>query len=816
MSLTGRTILHYKVGEPLGKGGMGEVYLAEDTRLGRSVALKFLRPSYEADPESRQRLMQEARAASILRSPHVAVTYDIAEHDGAIFIVMEHVEGELLSERLERGPLAVGEAIDFGMQVADALDEAHTHGIVHRDVKTSNLIVTQRGLLKVLDFGLAKFIGSGSAASNLAITMEHTAAGVVLGTVSYMSPEQALGRPVDHRTDLFSLGVVLFEMLAGKLPFEGNAATEVIDRILHQDPPSLARLDHRVTRPLESIVRKALAKDQAHRYPTARQLYLDLQWLAREQESGQLSITGGLRPSDPYFGMLGNGLARPIEVVAPAPDPEDHVAVITFSNITGESGDDWIGSGIAETVTADLAGVHGLSVIGRARIFEVFKGFNDPEGPSLDQQLAIEVGRRVGASWIVGGGYQRIGQLVRITAELVDVRSGALLKNVKIDGEIEKIFELQDKIVYELLQGLNLKPGRSDVAQIEHVETQSVEAYESYSRGMMSLRAATRDSLDRAIYLFEKAIEQDANYASAWAALGAAYSLKGAFLTFPELIDKAIECERRAIGLDPRHASAYGWLGMAFTNMGRYDEAIEATQEALRLDPKNAAAHAALGRAYWVGKAMLDEAVAELELAATLNPEGGYAFLQLGFLQAIRGRYVEAEAACRRAIELQEQQRSGSEGLQILGAYTRLGYVYYLQGRYDDAIRQYESGLAFLATSDHLLRDRTLIEINHKIGAAHLRKGSTVEAERYFETAIKRFKVQRAKGADDPFTKYYVAALYGLRGDGDRATKYLGETFEKLRAINSLRAGRDPDFDGVRDHPAFRRLLDPSSVTSAP
>ena len=639
MSLSGKTILHYRVVERLGIGGMGEVYRAEDTRLGRSVALKFLPPSSAADPESRGRLMQEARAASILRSPHVVVTYDIAEHDGAIFIVMEHVEGELLSERLERGALAIGEAIDFGMQVADALDEAHANGIVHRDIKSSNLIVTERGLLKVLDFGLAKFMETANtASSSLAITMGQTAVGVILGTVSYMSPEQALGRPVDQRTDIFSLGVVIYEMLAGSLPFDGSSATEVIDRILHQEPPALARLDRKIPRAVESIVRKALAKDLTFRYSNARQLQLDLQWLSREHDTSQLRKTGGLRPSDPYFGMLGNGLARPIEIVAPTPDPEEHVAVMTFSNITGESADDWVGSGIAETVTADLTGVHGLSVISRARVFEVLKDSSDPQQSSVDRDVAIEVGRRLGAAWVLGGGYQRIGNLVRITAELVDARTGTLLKNVKIDGQIEQIFELQDKIVYELLEGLNLKPGRSDVAQIEHVETHSVEAYENYSRGMMNLRAATRDSLDRAIYLFEKAIEQDSGYAAAWAGLGAAYGLKGSFLSFPELIEKAIECARRAISLDPRHANAYSWLGMAFVSTGRYDEAIEATREAIRLDPKNASAHSALGRAYWVGKGMIDEAITELERAATLNPEAGYAHLQLGFSPRDPGR----------------------------------------------------------------------------------------------------------------------------------------------------------------------------------
>ncbi|HEX8184980.1 MAG TPA: serine/threonine-protein kinase, partial [Blastocatellia bacterium] len=265
---------HYKILSKIGAGGMGEVYLAEDTRLGRQVALKFLPASYQYDPDRRERFFKEARTASALRSPYIAAIYDIGEHEGASFIVMEFVEGELLSTKLARGPLGVCDAIDIAMQIADALDEAHSLGIIHRDIKSSNLIITERGLVKVLDFGLAKITGNiapvtGSDSDNSGPTTrlgQETITGVVLGTVSYMSPEQSLGRTVDGRSDIFSLGVVVSEMLTGRLPFTGDSATEVIDKIVNQEPPAIARFNYSVPHELERIVRKSIEKNPDYRY----------------------------------------------------------------------------------------------------------------------------------------------------------------------------------------------------------------------------------------------------------------------------------------------------------------------------------------------------------------------------------------------------------------------------------------------------------------------------------------------------------------------------------------------------------------------
>jgi non-specific serine/threonine protein kinase len=812
--MTGKIVLHYRIGERLGGGGMGEVYLAEDTRLGRQVALKFLPASYQYDSDRRERFFREARTASALRSPYIAAIYDIGEYEGASFIVMEYVEGQLLSAKLDRGPLAVCEAIDVAMQIADALDEAHSLGIIHRDIKSSNLIITERGLVKVLDFGLAKIVahaasGVETESQNSGPTArlgQETVTGVVLGTVSYMSPEQALGRSIDSRSDIFSLGVVTYEMLTGRLPFTGDSLTEVIDKIINQEPPAIARFNYSVPHELERIIRKTLEKDPDYRYQAVREMYIDLRNLRRDLESNKRTGNMTSQPTEHQpTAMLSE--SKPLAGGVTSPRLENAVAVITFSNITKEPADDWIGSGIAETVTADLKKIRGLSVIGRERIFEALKDLNSGQLAELDEKSGIDIGRSLGAAWILAGGYQRIGEMIRITARLIEVVTGEILKTVKIDGRITEIFDLQDKIVYELSRGLNLQLGTSEITEIERDETLSVEAYENFSRGMMNLRTGSRDSLDRAIHFFEKAVELDPNYASAWTGLGAIYDLKGQFLGIPELSHKAIELEKKALELNPRLSHAHQFLGGAYISIGRYDEAIEAIKEAMRLEPNNAGAHAALARAYWVGKGMVDEGIAELEHAIAINPQAGYAYLQLVFLHTLRGNFDRAEAVARQAIELQERYISGKEGLQIVGAHSRLGYVYYRQGRYDDAVSEYKRELEFLLTSDHALRGRTLIEIDQKMGAAFLRKGMGEEADRHFKSGLHRFQTLTGKGADDPFTKYYISNLHALRGDTDRAIKYLEESLAHLREINTLRARTDPDFESIRNDPRFQKLV---------
>ena len=792
MPSTGSTVQHYEIEDRIGAGGMGEVFRARDTRLGREVALKFIAPPYRGDPDRRARLLKEARAASALRSPAVATTFDIGEEGPDLFIVMELVDGEPLSDRISRGPISVPVVLHMASQIADALDEAQTLGIVHRDIKSANLIMTPRGRVKILDFGLAKMTGDGPGPGADQPTMAATQLGMVVGTVAYMSPEQAMGKAVDHRSDLFSLGVVLYEALTARLPFSGDTLAAVVDQIVRQEPPALARLNYDIPTRLEDIVRRLLAKMPSARYQSARELLVDIKTLRADLELDSPSVSSHALSS----------------ATRAASVPSNVVAVVPFANITREPEDDWIGSGIAETVTADLKTIRGLTVLGRERVFDALRHLGSSDSGNLDERVSIDVGRQLRARWLVTGGYQRLGPMIRITARAVDVESGTVVRTVKIDGEITNIFTLQDQIVYDLSRGINLTLNKSEVAAIEQKETESVEAYEARSRAMMNLLEGSPQALDRALHLLEKATQYDPNYAAAWAALGAAYDFKGSFLSLKELSHKAVEMERRAIALDPKLADAHRWLGLSLMSVGQYDDAIAAIEEAVRLQPADANNYSALGRGYWVGKGDLDAGIAHLERAAEINPDLGYAHLQLGLLYALRGELDHAESACRRAIDLQERFVSGREGLQIVGAYTRMGYVHYLRGELDEALRVFQQQVDALESSDHALKERTLIELDCKIGATYLRMKRTADADRHFSRAVKTFDRRLARGADDPFTKYYMAALYALKGETDRALRYLDDTIQHLPALNRTRARMDPDFDAVRTDPRFTALVD--------
>jgi serine/threonine protein kinase/Tfp pilus assembly protein PilF len=777
-SLTGQSILHYNIRERLGAGGSGEVYVADDTRLGRQVALKFLNADRRRDADSRARLLREARAASLLQSPHIAVTYEFVEHDDMLFIAMEYVQGEVLSDRVTRGPVPLSESVDIAAQVADALDEAHGRNIIHRDIKSSNLIQTRRGLVKVLDFGLAKIEMPRSTEKALRSTSELllvTSPGMVLGTIAYMAPEQLRAEPVDHRADLFALGVVLYELLTARLPFRGASLADTFDRIFHADPEPVSRFVPDVPAGLERILRKALQKSAEDRYQSARELHIDLRQVARRLEANE--STQGLR-------------APKIET------GQRSIAVLTFTNVTRDPSDDWIGTGIAETVTSDLKNVQNLAVISRGQISELLNAMRPTEAAS--EHLPVEIGRRLGAWWVVSGAYQRLGERIRVTAQLVEVLTGKLIRTVKVDGRVGEIFELQDRIVFNVSRGLDVKLAREDAEAIERDETRSVEAFEAYSRGVLNMRSAGREAMDRAIGLFERAVSLDPSYATAWSALGGAYYLKGLFLGLPDLHHKAMEQLRRAIALNPALANAYVWLGSALLQLGEVDQGIAALETAGRLDPDNADVHQTLARAFWLFRGMVPEGIAELQRAIALNPEGGYSHLQLAMLEALSGHLDEAEVSARHAIELQERAMSGTEGLLIVGAHARLGYVHYLRGDYDAAYIEYRRELEYVTTSDHVLRERTLIELHQKFSALHRARGDREAADRFAGLAIEAHTRRVASGGDDPATRYYMAALYAGRGDVERTREHLALPLRRLPAFTKWRLARDRDFDPVR------------------
>ena len=775
-TIAGETTSHYRVLQRLGQGGMGEVYLAEDLRLHRQVALKMLRGT--SDENARLRLLREARLASSLNHPNIAVIYEIDDVEAPggrqSFIAMEYVAGQTLSEFVRAQPLDSGEAVALVRQVADALAEAHDRGIVHRDVKSSNVMVTESRRVKVLDFGLAQYSPRlDDTASTWSRAPAEAARRGLVGTVSYMSPEQALGRDLDARTDIFSLGVVLYELLTGTLPFPGENAVEVIDAILHRDPPAAVARAGGLGPGLQRVVKRMLAKDREQRYQSLRELSRDL------------DLLGGESPR-----------------LAPLP-AAPVVAVMSLTNITRSAEDDWLGTGIAETVTADLKRVEGLTVVGRERVWEALRKLGAVGAPD-DEAQATRAARELGARWVVTGGYQRLGETVRVTARVTEVETGAVVHTAKVDGRIGEIFDLQDRIVSDLSAGLRLSlaPRARGGA-----ETHVVEAYEAYAKGMLNLRLESYEALDRAVLFFERAVALDGGYARAHLQLGSAYDVKAGYLTEPTLHERAIESFRRAIDLAPDLALAWKELGSALTSLGREEEGIEAVQRALALDPADASAHNALARAFFVGRADFDRAAAEYETALRLNPQAGWSALQLAHCAALRRDFARGEAAARQAAALQEKMQSGRDGVVIVGSYMRLGHLAALQGRHAEALEHLERERRFLQQVDHALRNRTTIELHQRIGAAHQRLGAQAEARAAFQYAISLFEERLRLGADDPFTRFYVAGIHALEGDADRALGSLQRAVRMRRRFTVARARLEPEFDFLRADPRFQDLL---------
>jgi len=661
--LIGKTISHYRIVRQLGAGGMGVVYEAEDTRLGRSVAVKFLSSELAKDAPMLERFEREARAASALNHPGICTVHAIEQADGQSFIVMELVDGEPLSTRLAGHPMEIGQVLDLAIQMADALESAHAKGIVHRDLKPMNMMVTARGQLKILDFGLAKFEGPGAAGAQTTSPTAPprealTAAGTVFGTVHYMSPEQARGLATDTRTDLFSLGAILYQMASGDRPFEGETQAVVFDAILNRDPRPLAEANPAMPEALGPIIEKALEKDRSFRYQTATELKTDLLRLRRKLD-GRSSGPSAAADSKP-----------------PTKRAARSIAVLYFENLSGVKEDEYLRDGITEDILTDLSKIAGLSVFPRTTML----AFRD------QKTTAADASRQLRADFALEGSLRRAGNRLRISAQLVDAATGFPVWSERYDREMSDIFEVQDEIAHKIAEALRIKLTPQEQAQLAAKPTENLQAYDLYLRGRSYARRRTTRDMEFALQMFENAVTLDPNFALAWAAIanGCAHAQywSGPGGTYME---RAQSASLRAVALAPDIPEVLVSQGWILYAASRYDDAVRLTRAAISRKRDCEGAYYLLLRSLFAGGKHAEVAALKEEAIEAAGTDYNVYVPIMNALGALGKKDAARDVRLRLTQTLENHLREVPEDAR---ARILLGGMYSQEGRVDDAIRE--------------------------------------------------------------------------------------------------------------------------------